>query len=48
MNDWLKGGPAHHCAIGVAHLGDKIEKVASRLGGLCVRVCLFDPDTRFS
>ena len=39
MNDWSKGAPAHHCAIGVGHVADKIEKLGSLLGIEANRVC---------
>jgi L-arabinose isomerase len=36
---WNAGGPAHHCATGVGHVGSKIGKVAALLGLRAVRVC---------
>jgi L-arabinose isomerase len=39
MNGWFKAGPAHHCAIGIGHVADKIEKLGAILGIDCLRVC---------
>jgi L-arabinose isomerase len=39
MNEWSKQGPAHHCAIGVDHIGDKIQKLGQILGIQVVRIC---------
>lgn len=39
MNEWSKQGPAHHCAIGVGHIADKIEKLGNILGIETVKIC---------
>ena len=35
---WNSHGPAHHCAVGVGHLSDKIEKLGQLLGLETIRV----------
>jgi L-arabinose isomerase len=39
MTQWNSHGPAHHCAVGVGHIGGKLEKLASLLGIERVQVC---------
>ena len=39
MDQWSKHGPAHHCAIGVGHVADSIEKLGKILGIKVVRIC---------
>jgi L-arabinose isomerase len=39
MNQWSKQGPAHHCAIGVGHIADKIEKLGQILDIDMVKIC---------
>lgn len=39
VNEWNAHGPAHHCAVGVGHIGAKIEKLGKLLGLETVRVC---------
>jgi L-arabinose isomerase len=38
MNQWSKAGPSHHCAIGLGHVADKLEKVAFLLNIPIVRI----------
>lgn len=39
VNRWNSQGPAHHCAVGVGHVTDRLEKLASLLGLEFIRVC---------
>ncbi len=39
MNEWSKQGPAHHCAIGVGHIANKIQKLGQILGVEVVQIC---------
>ncbi|WP_317168805.1 L-fucose/L-arabinose isomerase family protein [Cyclobacterium plantarum] len=39
MNQWSKRGPAHHCAIGLGHIADKIEKLGQILNIDVVKIC---------
>ncbi len=39
MNEWSKQGPAHHCAIGVGHIANKIQKLGQILGIDVVKIC---------
>ncbi|MGB5419383.1 hypothetical protein [Algibacter sp.] len=39
MNEWSKQGPSHHCAIGVGHIANKIEKLGNLLKLRVVRIC---------
>jgi L-arabinose isomerase len=39
VNDWNAHGPAHHCAVGIGHLSDKIAKLGQLLGMEAVKIC---------
>lgn len=39
VNDWNSYGPAHHCAVGVGHIGSKIHKLGELLNMEVVKVC---------
>lgn len=39
VENWNQHGPAHHCAVGVGHIADKIEKLGALLRMEVVRVC---------
>ncbi|MGL6195995.1 MAG: arabinose isomerase [Thermoguttaceae bacterium] len=39
MNAWCGHGPAHHCAVGVGHVADKLQKFADLIGMKMIKVC---------
>jgi L-arabinose isomerase len=39
MNAWNGQGPAHHCAVGVGHIAEKLKKLAALLQMEWVQVC---------
>lgn len=39
IDNWSMAGPAHHCAIGVGHISDKLHKLASLLRIEFVKIC---------
>ncbi|MBT3748377.1 MAG: L-fucose/L-arabinose isomerase family protein, partial [Bacteroidetes bacterium] len=39
INQWSKQGPAHHCAIGLGHIANKIKKLGQILNINVVRIC---------
>ncbi|MCG8310286.1 MAG: L-fucose/L-arabinose isomerase family protein [Cytophagales bacterium] len=39
MDEWSKQGPAHHCAVGVGHIANKIEKLGQILNMRVVKIC---------
>ena len=39
VNEWNVHGPAHHCAVGVGHIAQKLEKLGALLNMKVQRVC---------
>ncbi|MDX9882647.1 MAG: L-fucose/L-arabinose isomerase family protein [Prolixibacteraceae bacterium] len=39
MNRWSEQGPAHHCAIGVGHVAEKIKKLGRLMNLRVVKIC---------
>jgi L-arabinose isomerase len=39
QNKWNSQGPAHHCAVGVGHIAEKLRKLSCLLGIEFVQVC---------
>ena len=39
INEWSKAGPSHHCAIGIGHIADKIQKLAFLYDIPVIRIC---------
>jgi L-arabinose isomerase len=39
LNEWNSHGPAHHCAVGLGHIAEKLKKLSLLLGIEFVQVC---------
>jgi len=39
MNQWSAQGPSHHCAIGIGHIGHKLDKLGKMLNMRVVQIC---------
>jgi L-arabinose isomerase len=39
VNNWNSYGPAHHCAVGVGHIHEKIDKLGKLLNMDVIKVC---------
>ncbi len=39
ITDWSYGGPSHHCAIGLSHIGEILEKLAFVLNVKTNKIC---------
>lgn len=39
VNEWNQHGPAHHCAVGLGHLGAKLDKLGKLLSLEAVKIC---------
>jgi L-arabinose isomerase len=39
LNQWNVHGPAHHCAVGVGHIANKLKKLGALLSMECIQVC---------
>jgi L-arabinose isomerase len=39
VKNWNAQGPAHHCAIGLGHVGERLEKLAALLGLRAIKIC---------
>jgi L-arabinose isomerase len=38
VNEWNRHGPAHHCAVGIGHIADRIDKLGALLELPVIRV----------
>jgi len=39
VNNWNSHGPAHHCAVGVGHIGSKIKKMGLLMNMEVIQIC---------